>query len=103
LSRCGHHLSHHAFTELEAAEVRGRVAVAAVHEVAAIMVDTLGFQERQQVGIMVFPRRWHAVRKALVGFNVLFLNNFAGGGAESAYGTIWSSSPCITRTATVTS
>jgi hypothetical protein len=26
---------------------------------------------------------------------------FADSGAESAYGTIWSSSPCITRTGTV--
>jgi hypothetical protein len=28
------------------------------------------------------------------------LSSFADSGAELAYGTIWSSSPCITRTGT---
>src|SRR5207237_5064419 len=39
--------------------------------------------------------------KPLYVFNVLFRSNFADNGPESAYGTIWSSSPCITRTGTL--
>src|SRR5205807_8379040 len=39
--------------------------------------------------------------KPLYVFKVLFCSNFADSGPESAYGTIWSSSPCITRTGTV--
>ena len=47
--------------------------------------------------------RRHPVGEALVGLQRAVRSSFSESGAESGHGTIWSSSPCITRTGTVIS